>query len=57
MLDAAAKLFSTRGYVDTGIDDIGEAVGVTGPAVYRHFKSKEALLVAVLASTTSQARR
>jgi AcrR family transcriptional regulator len=48
MLDAAAKLFSTRGYVDTGIDDIGEAVGVTGPAVYRHFKSKEALLVAVL---------
>jgi AcrR family transcriptional regulator len=48
MLDAAAKLFSTRGYVDTGIDDIGEAVGVTGPAVYRHFASKEALLVAVL---------
>ena len=48
MLDAAAQLFSTRGYVDTGIDDIGEAVGVTGPAVYRHFESKEALLVAVL---------
>ena len=48
MLDAAAKLFSTRGYVDTGIDDIGEAVGVTGPAVYRHFESKEALLIAVL---------
>jgi AcrR family transcriptional regulator len=48
MLDAAAKLFSTRGYVDTGIDDIGEAVGVTGPAVYRHFASKDALLVAVL---------
>jgi len=48
MLDAAAKLFSTRGYVDTGIDDIGEAVGVTGPAVYRHFPSKEALLVALL---------
>lgn len=48
MLDAAAKLFSTRGYIDTGIDDIGEAVGVTGPAVYRHFTSKEALLVAVL---------
>ena len=48
MLDAAAKLFSTRGYVDTGIDDIGEAVGVTGPAVYRHFESKQALLIAVL---------
>jgi AcrR family transcriptional regulator len=48
MLDAAARLFSTRGYVDTGIDDIGEAVGVTGPAVYRHFASKDAVLVAVL---------
>jgi AcrR family transcriptional regulator len=48
MLDAAAKLFSTRGYADTGIDDIGHAVGVTGPAVYRHFESKQALLVAVL---------
>jgi AcrR family transcriptional regulator len=48
MLDAAAKLFSTRGYADTGIDDIGHAVGVTGPAVYRHFESKRALLVAVL---------
>jgi AcrR family transcriptional regulator len=48
MLDAAAKLFSSRGYVDTGIDDIGEAVGVTGPAVYRHFESKEALLTALL---------
>jgi AcrR family transcriptional regulator len=48
MLDAAATLFSSRGYVDTGIDDIGEAVGVTGPAVYRHFASKDAVLVAVL---------
>lgn len=48
MLDAAAKLFSTRGYADTGIDDIGEAVGVTGPAVYRHFARKDALLVALL---------
>jgi len=48
MLDAAAKLFSSRGYVDTGIDDIGEAVGVTGPAVYRHFESKEALLIALV---------
>ena len=44
ILDAATKLFSTRGYADTGIDDIGEAVGVTGPAVYRHFASKQELL-------------
>ncbi|MEX0665279.1 MAG: TetR/AcrR family transcriptional regulator [Acidimicrobiia bacterium] len=48
ILDAATHLFSTRGYADTGIDDIGEAVGVTGPAVYRHFASKQDLLVATL---------
>jgi AcrR family transcriptional regulator len=48
ILDAATHLFSTRGYVDTGIDDIGEAVGVTGPAVYRHFASTQDLLVATL---------
>lgn len=48
ILDAATTLFSTRGYADTGIDDIGEAVGITGPAVYRHFKSKQELLLATL---------
>lgn len=48
IVDAAALLFSTQGYADTGIDEIGSAVGVTGPAVYRHFASKEDLLVAVL---------
>jgi AcrR family transcriptional regulator len=48
ILSAAARLFSTRGYAETGIDDIGEAVGVTGPAVYRHFASKQDLLLAVL---------
>jgi AcrR family transcriptional regulator len=48
IIDAATLLFSARGYADTGIDDIGAAVGVTGPAVYRHFDSKEELLVAVL---------
>ena len=48
ILDAATVLFSTRGYADTGMDDIGEAVGITGPAVYRHFASKQELLTATL---------
>jgi AcrR family transcriptional regulator len=48
ILEAAATLFSSRGYAETGIDDIGGAAGVTGPAVYRHYASKEDLLVAVL---------
>jgi AcrR family transcriptional regulator len=48
ILDAATTLFSTRGYAETGMDDIGQAVGVTGPAVYRHFASKQELLAATL---------
>jgi AcrR family transcriptional regulator len=47
LIAVAARLFATRGYRSVGIDDIGEALGLTGPAIYRHFPSKEALLVAV----------
>jgi AcrR family transcriptional regulator len=44
LLRAAADLFATRGYHAVGIDDIGEAAGISGPGVYRHFSSKQALL-------------
>jgi AcrR family transcriptional regulator len=44
LLAAAADLFAARGYHAVGIDDIGEAAGITGPGVYRHFSSKQALL-------------
>ena len=44
ILEAAADLFSERGYRGTGIDEIGEAAGVTGPGVYRHFDNKNDLL-------------
>ena len=42
---AAAELFCERGYPAVGIADIAAAVGITGPAVYRHFPSKYAILV------------
>ena len=45
ILDAAIQLFHERGYHATGVDDIGEAVEVSGPAIYRHFSSKEDILV------------
>jgi AcrR family transcriptional regulator len=45
---AAAELFRKQGYRGTRIEDIGAAVGLTGPAVYRHFASKEALLLELL---------
>ncbi|WP_188943935.1 TetR/AcrR family transcriptional regulator [Nakamurella endophytica] len=44
---AAADLFADRGYAAVGMDDIGAAAGITGPAIYRHFGSKSAVLVAV----------
>lgn len=47
ILDAAARLFADRGYPGTGVDDIGAAVGITGPSVYKHFPSKDAILVAI----------
>lgn len=48
ILDAATILFRERGFQATGIDEIGAAAGVTGPALYRHFKGKEDLLLACL---------
>ncbi|MXP21900.1 TetR family transcriptional regulator [Gordonia sp. HNM0687] len=44
ILDAAAALFAERGYSGVGVDDIGGAVGITGPSVYKHFSSKLAIL-------------
>jgi AcrR family transcriptional regulator len=48
ILVAATELFSVRGFHAVGVDDIGRAAGITGPAVYRHFPSKVAILVALL---------
>ena len=44
LLESAADLFAEKGYHGVGIDDIGAAAGITGPGVYRHFPSKQALL-------------
>jgi AcrR family transcriptional regulator len=44
ILSVAAALFAERGFAGTGIDEIGTEVGVSGPALYRHVDSKEALL-------------
>ncbi|MBB2914558.1 AcrR family transcriptional regulator [Streptosporangium becharense] len=45
---AAAELFCVRGFHNVGIDDIAEAVGITGPAIYRHFPTKQAVLAAAV---------
>lgn len=51
ILREAARLFTERGYQATTINNIGEAVGITGPGLYRHFESKQAVLVALIDET------
>jgi AcrR family transcriptional regulator len=56
MIAAAAELFGQKGFRGTSIEDIGAAVGTTGPALYRHFASKEAILVEVLERAVERSR-
>ena len=44
ILEAAADLFRERGFRATSLDDIGGRAGVSGPAIYQYFKSKQDLL-------------
>ncbi|TFD23705.1 TetR/AcrR family transcriptional regulator [Cryobacterium sp. TMS1-13-1] len=48
LLGAAATLFSRSGFNGVSIEDLGAAAGVSGPAVYRHFSGKQAVLAALL---------
>lgn len=41
---AAIRLFSERGYFQTTIDDIADAIGVSKGLIYRYFKDKNDLL-------------
>src|SRR4051812_39982939 len=46
---AAGRLFARDGYAGTRLDDIAAAADVTKPVVYKHFESKKALYLALLA--------
>lgn len=48
ILHEAARLFAERGFSGVSLEDLGAAVGVSGPALYRHFANKQALLGAIL---------
>ncbi|MBH0780921.1 TetR/AcrR family transcriptional regulator [Nocardia sp. NEAU-351] len=48
LLQAGARLIAEHGFLGVRLDDLGAAVGISGPAVYRHFASKEALLTELL---------
>ncbi len=47
IIEAATVLFHEQGFHATSMDEIGTAAGITGPGLYRHFSSKEEILLAV----------
>jgi len=49
---AALELFAAQGYRGTTVDEIGARAGIRGPSVYKHFRSKQELLVDIVVGTT-----
>ena len=54
LVRAATRLFAERGFRAVSMEDLAAEAGVSGPAVYRHFASKEALLADLLIDVSQQ---
>lgn len=50
LIDIAAELFDSKGYVQTSINDIAQALGLGRSAVYHYFRNKEEMLAALVES-------
>jgi AcrR family transcriptional regulator len=50
ILDAALAVFGEKGYEAGTMREIARSVGVTEPAIYRHYESKEAILADIVAT-------
>ncbi|WP_280425287.1 TetR/AcrR family transcriptional regulator [Nocardia carnea] len=48
ILDAAVRLFVSKGFEQTSLREVADAVGITKPSLYYHYSSKLDLLVAVI---------
>ncbi|BDZ41028.1 hypothetical protein GCM10025865_03270 [Paraoerskovia sediminicola] len=57
ILDCSRDLFASSGFHHISMDDIAAAVGVTKPVLYRHFRSKLDLYLAVLEVETAALTR
>jgi AcrR family transcriptional regulator len=51
LLDTAAAVFAQRGYTGATTSELAEAAGVSEPIIYRHFKSKKDLFIALVEQT------
>jgi AcrR family transcriptional regulator len=54
MLRESARLFAEHGFHGTSIEEIGAACGISGPAIYKHFSSKRAILSSMLLDMSKQ---
>lgn len=54
LVDTAIRLFNRHGYHATGVDRLMEETGIAKTTLYRHFRSKEDLIVAALAKVDEQ---
>ena len=54
ILGRAAELFAARGFHGVSMSDLGAACGVSGPALYRHFPAKDAMLAEMLVSISEE---
>ena len=54
ILRTAADLFARRGFHGVSVADLGAACGISGPALYKHFPSKDAVLADMLVSISEQ---
>src|SRR3954452_3715204 len=54
ILDTAASLFAERGFHGVSVVELGAACGISGPALYKHFPSKDAMLAEMLVEISEQ---
>ncbi|MCX6552300.1 MAG: TetR/AcrR family transcriptional regulator [Acidobacteria bacterium] len=54
LLNAAVHVFDRKGYASAAVREIAELAGVTKPALYYHFGSKEGVLMAILTQARLQ---
>ncbi|WP_457112859.1 SACE_7040 family transcriptional regulator [Marmoricola sp. URHA0025 HA25] len=57
ILEVAAQLFAERGFHGVSIADLGAACGFSGPALYKHFRSKQSILSEMLVSISEELLR
>lgn len=54
ILATAADLFAARGFHGVSVAELGAACGISGPALYKHFPSKQTMLAEMLTSISER---